>query len=181
MTSTVTGAEILAALERDEKVVGDEDLKGFLELCRGDIEALPTTVADLLDQPVTLALLVKARIAFMTYVLEKGSLAAAAASAETSTIVDDLFGALGGLFGGDSAALAKNADAVWARLLKLELKQLRAIDIEDSLRAAGISDREALFRDEMGMSDKLKRLYDANELTLDTLLREQPGLVVFKD
>lgn len=174
MPDAITGPAIFAALLADEKFKGQEsEAAAQLETLRADVEALPAILADQLDQPVTFSGLIAAKITFMTYVLNEGSLKGVTAASVAGGLFDAMFGEEE-----DSEASLQGA---MVSLMTGVLEALKDINVEAILHAQDLTDEQALLGDKVGLLPELRALHEAGRFTFADLLRVQPKLIVLND
>jgi len=119
------------------------------------VEAAPTALAEFLDRPITLQVLVDTKIAFLRYCLGNG-------------FVEKMDEAVG--MGGD---LIKSMFEGLIEMLADTLK-----DVPAFLKAQGVTEEQVMLSSKVGLSVDNQAQYKAGKLTVADVLRTQPAVIL---
>lgn len=154
--STLTGAEVWAATIADPKFqaeVPEGDVRR--EVIRPFIEAAPTALADFLEQPVTLKTLLESKVAFLRYCLDNGF---------AQKVADQV--------GGMSALMEPVIEATIEGLVEM------LTTIPEVLKAEGVSEDAVLQGPRIALNPSNFERYRSGTLTVEDVLRTQPGVIL---
>ena len=154
-----TPEEVWRALLTDREFASQPD--AMKQILRPFVGALPTVLADLLDQPATVKTILTAKIAYMRYGFDNGLIEASVGAAPE---------ALRGIFeANDIKEMLQDAMQMIEEIVK---------DIPGFLQQIGVTERDFLTNPKVGLSGEALSLYDKGQLTIGELLRLQPILIV---
>jgi hypothetical protein len=162
---SVTGDQVLEAFTADPRVSGPEDPQ--LVMMEPFIKALPEILADSLDKPVTLEVLFDAKLRFMQYCLDNGI------GERIRTTMKDVLA---------DEELADTADMMTGVLGDLieQMKEM-APQLNEMLADQGVTEEQVFASSQVGLNENMLSLHKAGTLTLDTLLANQPGVVIVNE
>lgn len=158
---SVQPQEVWEALEKHPEFASQPP--AMKKALRPFVEATPTVLADLLDQPATVESLMKAKIIFLRYCVDNGFIEAAVKA--TPKAMRDLFDGVEDMLKSTLAAAIDMAEEI-------------AQDVPGLLVQYEMTERDLLTNPKVGLAGKALSLYDKGKLTVGELLRLQPTIIV---
>lgn len=151
-----------------EKAKSDSDFAAMPEamqdVLKPFLEALPTVLADQLDNKATLANIMKAKVTFLRNALENGFIAKM-----LPAVPDEMLGVL--------------SRDTWSRMISNSMQDLIELAEgilqhgQELLDEQGITEDQVMRSERAGLNPEALRLYLAGELTIAKILEVQPMII----
>jgi hypothetical protein len=161
--STVTAAAVWIKINEDVDFL--QQPESVRDATRPYVEALPIILADMLNAPVTLNSVMKAKVAFLRYCVDNGFIKAA-----VDAMPDEALGFF------DREDLPEMFESLLTQAI--DMAEELTGDVAGLLKENGLTEEKVMLGPSIGLNDEARSLYQAGELIIGELLLIQPMLIV---
>lgn len=158
----LTSSDVWAKVMEDPEIA--QQPESVRDALRPYIEALPTVLADQLDQPADLANVMKAKIAFLRYCVDNGFIRAMVEAIPDEALGFMSRGSLPDMLQSQMSGLIDAAEELTG-------------DVKSLLDAQGVTEKQVMLSDDIGLNEEARSLYEVGSLTIGELLQVQPMVI----